>query len=151
MVQEAMEELRGQGYKVTRSRRLVMEVLDKVDKPLSPYDIQRLLQQQGEALNHVTIYRTLDLLCRLNLAHRVLLSGGFIRCALSPQGGCHRFMVCRGCGSIREFIDDALCHEESGITRTLGFHTEHHYSESLGLCSDCYRKQLEEDSTYNRM
>jgi Fur family zinc uptake transcriptional regulator len=126
----------------------VLEVLEGAEKPLSPYDIQRLLRQRGKYLNHVTIYRILDLFCRLNLAHRVLSSGGFVRCSLGNKEGCHRFMVCRCCGAIQEFVDKELCAEESKSAQNLGFHTEYHISESLGLCANCYiAKHLKEQKS----
>lgn len=120
----------------------MLEILDQAQKAVSPYEIQSLLRQEGKYLNHVTIYRTLDLLCRLNLAHRVLSSGGFVKCALGNIDGCHRFIVCRQCGTIQEFVDKELCREEKKTAQNLGFHTEYHLSESSGLCSNCYRKHF---------
>jgi Fe2+ or Zn2+ uptake regulation protein len=140
MVQDSIRVLQAQGYKITKPRRQVLEVLERAQKPLSPYEIQRLLRKQGKYLNHVTIYRILDLFCRLNLAHRVLSSGGFVKCSLGKKEGCHRFMICRRCGAIQEFADKGLCREEIELAQNLGFHTEYHSSESSGLCSNCYRK-----------
>lgn len=137
VVQDSIHVLHAEGYKVTKPRKQVLEALEGAEKALSPYDIQRLLWQRGEYLNHVTIYRILDLFCRLNLAHRVLSSGGFVKCRLGDKDGCHRFMVCRCCGAIQEFVDKELCAEESKSARNLGFHTEYHLSESSGLCADC--------------
>jgi len=147
VVQASIQILQAEGYKVTKPRRQVLEVLEGTQKAVSPYDIQRLLGKQGKYLNHVTIYRVLDLLCGLNLAHKVLSTGGFVGCSLGRTGGCHRFVVCRQCGAIQEFADKELCLEEDKFAESLGFHTECHLSESSGLCSNCYRKQLEENST----
>lgn len=141
MVQDPIRVLQAQGYKVTRPRRQVLEVLEEAEKSLSPYDIQGLLHQQGKHLNHVTIYRILDLFCSLNLVHRILSSGGFVKCTLGNKEGCHRFMVCHHCGTTQEFVNQQLCLQESKSTQNLGFHTEYHFSESSGLCSNCYRKQ----------
>lgn len=143
MVQDSIRILQDHGYKLTKPRRQVLEVLDEAEKPLSAYDVHRLLLQQGKHLNRVTIYRILDLLCRLNLAHRVLSGSGFVKCNLGAVDGCHRFMVCRCCGAIQEFVDRELCAEESRFAQNLGFHTEHHLSESSGLCADCYRVSKE--------
>jgi len=147
VVQVSIQILQAEGYKVTKPRREVLEALDEAQKPLSPYDIQRLLGEQGKYLNHVTIYRILELFRRLNLAHRVLSSGGFVKCSLGKREGCHRFVVCRQCGAIQEFADEGLCREEDKFAESRGFHTEYHLSESSGLCSDCYRKQLKQNST----
>lgn len=141
VVQDSIQVLQTQGYKVTRPRRQVLEILEEAEKSLSPYDIQRLLRQQGKHLNHVTIYRILDLFCSLNLVHTILSSGGFVKCTLGNKEGCHRFMVCHNCGTTQEFVDQQLCLQESKSTQNLGFHTEYHFSESSGLCSNCYRKQ----------
>ncbi|MCJ7576026.1 MAG: transcriptional repressor [Dehalococcoidia bacterium] len=128
-----------QGYKATEPRKLVLEVLEEIEKPLSPYDIQEVLRAKGKYLNHVTIYRILDLLCSLNLAHKMLSGGGFVKCSLDPVEGCHRFMVCQDCGAIQEFADEGLCQRENEFARNHGFHTEHHLSEFSGLCSRCHK------------
>jgi Fur family zinc uptake transcriptional regulator len=142
MIRDSIRVLQAQGHKTTKPRKLVLEVLEETEKPLSPYDIQGILRRRGKHLNHVTIYRILDLFCSLNLAHKMLSNGGFVKCNLDDVEGCHRFLVCQQCGSIREFADKGLCQEENDIARNLGFHTEHHLSEFYGLCSQCYNNSL---------
>lgn len=136
-VQGALKVLKDRGYKVTGPRKQVLKVLSQAQQPVSPYDIQDILREQGQHLNHVTIYRILDLLCALNLAHKVLLLGGFVRCSLGEGEGCHRFTVCRECGAFREFADKALCDEEREVAQELGFRTEQHFSEVSGICAQC--------------
>ena len=141
VVQDSIRTLRARGYKVTKPRERVLEALEQAQKPISPYEIQELLRKRGKYLNHVTIYRILDLFCHLNLAHRVLSSGGFVRCALGEEEGCHRFMVCRQCGALREFADGELCREENEFAENFGFHTEYHLSEFSGICADCHGRR----------
>jgi Fur family transcriptional regulator, zinc uptake regulator len=135
--QREIQVLRAGGYKVTQPRKQVLRVLDGAQEPVSPYEIQKILEGNGKHLNHVTIYRILALFCDLNLAHKVLLLNGFVKCSLGKKEGCHRFMVCRECGALQEFADKALCEEENEIAQDLGFHTEQHFSEFSGICSDC--------------
>jgi len=135
--QLAIQVLRANGYKVTRPRKQVLRVLDGAQEPVSPYEIQKILEESGQHLNHVTIYRILDLFCDLNLAHKVLLLNGFVKCSLGKKEGCHRFMVCRQCGALKEFADKALCEEENEIAQDLGFHSEQHFSEFSGICANC--------------
>jgi Fur family zinc uptake transcriptional regulator len=137
VVQDSIRILQAEGYKVTRPRRQVLEALEGAEKPLSPYDIQKLLRKQDKYLNHVTIYRILDLLCRLNLAHKVLSSGGFVKCGLGSEAGCHRFMVCQHCGDLQEFADEILCERENEVAEKFGFEPEYHLTEFSGLCSRC--------------
>jgi Fe2+ or Zn2+ uptake regulation protein len=139
VVQDSIQTLQARGYKATKPRKLVLEVLEENERPLSPYDMQGILRARGKYLNHVTIYRILDLLCRLSLAHKVLSRGGFVKCSLDTAEGCHRFMVCQDCGAIQEFADEGLCQEENAFARNLGFRTEHHLSEFSGFCSRCHK------------
>jgi Fe2+ or Zn2+ uptake regulation protein len=140
MVQESIRTLQARGYKATKPRKLVLQILEETQKPLSAYDIQGTLRTRGKYLNHVTIYRVLDLLWRLNLAHKLLASSGYVKCSLNAMEGCHHFMVCRRCNAIQEFADEGLCQGENEFARNLGFHSEYHLSEFFGLCSQCYRK-----------
>jgi Fur family zinc uptake transcriptional regulator len=133
----ALQVLRNRGYRVTEPRKRVLKVLAEAQRPVSPYDIQGILEGDGKHLNHVTIYRILDLFCSLNLAHKVSSLGGFVRCTLDAKRGCHRFLMCRECGAFQEFADEALCDEEKEIARDLGFYTEQHLAESVGLCYNC--------------
>jgi len=139
VVQDSIRILQIQGYKATKPRKLVLEVLEETEQPLSPYDIQGILRARGKYLNHVTIYRILDLFCRLNLTHKMLSSGGFVKCNLAAVEGCHRFMVCQQCGAIQEFANEGLCQGENEFAMNLGFHTEYHLSEFSGLCSSCHK------------
>lgn len=136
----AEKTLREKGYKLTRPRRQVLEAIEKAEGPMSPYDIGRMMHGEGRTLDQVTIYRVINLLCSLNLVHRVFSKGGFVRCDLQEEEGCHRFLVCRGCGHLQEFRDEALCRQESQAARKLGFWAEHHVTESSGLCKDCCSK-----------
>jgi len=136
-IHSALQVLRSRGYRVTEPRKRVLRVLAEVQRPVSPYDIQEILQRKGQYLNHVTIYRVLDLFCSLNLAHKVLLVGGFVKCTLGEEDGCHRFVVCRQCGNLREYADKTLCEEEKAIAQEFGFRAEQHFSEFSGICSEC--------------
>ena len=140
----SLEVLRSNGYKITQPRRKVLDILDQMEKPLSPYGIQKLLQEDGSYLDHVTIYRTLDLLCTLKLVHRVLSIGGFKKCTLGDEEGCHRYMICRICGDLQEFAEKALCEMENKVAHKFGFHPEYHLTEFSGVCFNC-RPQVSSD------
>ncbi len=131
--------MREQGYRITTPRRQVLGILAEAQRPLSPYEIQDMLKEKGEYLNHVTIYRVLELLCSLNLAHKVLLAGGFVICSLGESRGCHRFVVCRECGRLKEYASEALCAEETEMAEQLGFRAEQHFSEFSGVCATCQK------------
>jgi len=99
----AVKALRDGGYKVTNPRKQVLEAIERAEGPMSPYDIGKMTEEEGKHLDQVTIYRVINLLCSLNLVHKVFSRGGYVRCDLLEEEGCHRFLVCRGCGHLQEF------------------------------------------------
>ena len=58
----ALGRLRERGFRITRGRRLVLDALHKSQRPLSPYALHDLLAGQGEQVDTVSIYRTLETL-----------------------------------------------------------------------------------------
>ncbi len=134
----AIRVLRAGGHRITRQRRLVLEALSGKQEPASPYELQKTIKEHGEHLDHVTIYRIVELLEQLNLIHRVLSVGGFIRCTLGQGNGCHGYLVCRNCGGLQEFADESLCHKEDEVAANLGFQAERHVAEFSGLCAHCH-------------
>lgn len=136
-VRRALHRLQDAGYRITRSRRLVLEALGGRREPASPYELRKELQGQGQRLDAVTIYRILELLERMNLAHKILSKGGYVRCTLESDKGCHGHLVCRNCGGLQEFADESLCHREDEVAAQHGFLAERHMSEFSGLCAGC--------------
>lgn len=128
--------LRHGDFRITAPRLQVISALAEARAPLSPYEIQSKLARRGIQLNHVTIYRVLDLLCILNLAHHIS-TGGYVKCTLEDQKGCHGHMICSACGTVAEFSDSALCTVEEAIADRLGFQAEHRVTELSGLCAAC--------------
>jgi Fe2+ or Zn2+ uptake regulation protein len=136
-VDQSIAVLRSKGYKVTRARRQVLRAVEAAGEPVSPYEIEKMMEERGEHLDHVTVYRVLSLLNSLNLVHKVMSKGGFVKCDLLGTAGCHRFLLCRNCGGLQEFCDEALCRQESSIAQRFGFRAEHHSTECSGLCRHC--------------
>ncbi|MEM0952477.1 MAG: transcriptional repressor, partial [Cyanobacteria bacterium P01_H01_bin.74] len=94
------------GFRITKQRRLVAEVLDRVNNPLSAYDIKDLLQEHGETIDTVSIYRILDCFEENQLIHRVLATGKVVKCNLEGEthcqvhhkDRCHYLLICNHCG-----------------------------------------------------
>jgi len=141
----ALEHLRNKGLRITKPRRLVVELLDRAKKPLSAYEIKELLDQEGEKVDTVSVYRILDCLEENKLIHRVLTSGKVKKCQLEhesechlPQNEhCHHLLICQKCNTIEEVHcpgTDALVKE---LGKLANFRIQSHNMEFLGLCAKC--------------
>ncbi len=131
------ELLRKRGLRDTGPRRLVIDMLRRSKKAMSPQDIHRRISAKGSAVNAVTIYRVLQLLTDLHIVHRHPCNGLYTLCSLPGIAGHHGFLHCTSCDGIEEFIDPTLCTLEDGIARKAKFRPSGHVSEITGTCSSC--------------
>lgn len=140
-----VEQLKKQGLRVTKPRRLVTKLLDTAKSPLSAYEIKDILDSQNEAVDIVSIYRILDCFEENHLVHRVLSSGKVVKCHLEGEDDCHlhqedhchHLLICDGCGH----IDEIHCPEMMSLMKHLSsiknFQITGHNLEFTGLCKTC--------------
>jgi Fur family ferric uptake transcriptional regulator len=92
-----------------------------------------------------TIYRTLELLHRLDLVHKVAAGDGQSRYALKREdkGDHHHHLICTRCGKIvdyRDFVQEELelvKKIEEALAKKHSFVITDHNIEFLGLCEKC--------------
>ncbi|HEY9900067.1 MAG TPA: Fur family transcriptional regulator [Pantanalinema sp.] len=143
--ESALAILKARGYRITKPRRRVVELLEQSDTALSPYAIKDLLDAAGEHVDTVSIYRILECLEENHLVHRVLTTGKVRRCDLEADAHCHldqaehchHNLVCRACGAIEELHCPGLSSLEAELSLRAGFRIEAHHLEFTGLCGKC--------------
>ena len=86
----------------------VLDALGRSARPLSAYDI--LNDTRSPSLKApVQVYRSLQKLAERGLVHRIEALNAFIACSdHSHQHHRPGFVICRDCGSVREFEDERL-------------------------------------------
>ncbi|MBU6429708.1 MAG: transcriptional repressor, partial [Cyanobacteria bacterium REEB65] len=141
----ALAALKERGFRMTRPRRAVLELLDRTEAVLSAHEIKERLEAAGLHIDTVSVYRTLEILEDNGLAHRVLSNGKFKLCLLEPEDHCgleqsehcHHNFTCRSCGAVTEFHCTGLEALYQQISRRNGFRIEGHDLELKGLCANC--------------
>jgi Fe2+ or Zn2+ uptake regulation protein len=133
----AVRRLREQGYRITRSRRLVLDALARAERPLSPYALHDELARNGKPVDTVSIYRIFETLESAGLAHRVAFSGGYLPCRLEDHPGCHHHLICRVCGLVQEVDCPGFAAVEREAAAGSRFRIERHLVEFVGLCPGC--------------
>lgn len=130
--------LKEQGYRVTKPRRAVLEVLWAEPICLTPEEIHRRARQRHRTLGLVTVYRTLALLEQLSLVQRVHTGAGCHSFAAVRSNESHRHqLICRTCGRVEEFSDCELDNTLHGLHERTGFSIEAHHLEVVGRCPQC--------------
>lgn len=125
------------GLRDTQQRRMVLEALEKMKKPASPYDIRAWLDKRGSTVSTVTIYRITDLLQKLGLVHRHACSGHLSSCNMPEKRGVHAYLHCHGCGSSEEIASEKIAELAAKEARQKGFTNVTPILEIVGTCRDC--------------
>jgi Fur family transcriptional regulator, ferric uptake regulator len=133
-------QLSEQGYKLTRQRRAVVEVVAHTHTRLNAADVFTQAQRVCPDLGLTTVYRTLEILEQMGVIRRVHLDDGCEGFALaSAEHGHH--LICSRCQETIEFEDCNMASLLKRVAEQTGFTIEQHWLELVGVCPKCQKKQ----------
>lgn len=128
--------LQAHGYRLTESRRAVVEIVAAAFRALTPMEVFDLARAAHPALGLVTVYRTLEKLEELHLIQRVHQPGGCQAFIAASEGHQH-LLLCQGCGRVTFFEGDDLNYLFNAIAEKTGYVIQEHWLQLFGLCKDC--------------
>ncbi len=133
------QSLRQQGYRVTRPRLLVMEIIASTETPLTPQEIYRNTLTRADPPGIASVYRTLEMLDRLGLIQQIHQPGGCHGIWPTQEGHKH-YLICNDCGHL-SVIDGSEQIESyiSAIEDQTGYQVEDHWLQFFGLCEGCVK------------
>jgi Fur family transcriptional regulator, zinc uptake regulator len=124
------------GESLTPLRKRVLELLLDQHGPAKAYDLLPLIDAD-KAAKPPTIYRALDFLVRMGLAHRIESLNAFVACDV---GACARstiFLICEKCGGAEEFDAGHALVDLADAAKKDGFFIRRTMIEASGLCAQC--------------
>jgi Fur family transcriptional regulator, ferric uptake regulator len=128
--------LKEAGYRLTKPRRAVAQVLLAGQTPLSIEEIHSRLGDRS--INRVSVYRTVQLLCDLGIVRRLQFHEGFARYELADSfGSHHHHFVCNRCGRVEDIDACPLATTEQAIIRRTHSRITSHTLEFYGVCGVC--------------
>lgn len=128
--------LKRHGYKLTKPRLAVVQVLEAGPHHLSPSEVYERAQQLHPSLGQTTVYRTLELLTQLGALRATYMGDASQRFHRTTDGH-HDHCVCSACGDVMEVGECFLGSALEKIERETGFQIEGHFLELYGTCPDC--------------
>lgn len=129
-----------EGYKLTTQRRAILDVIvENQDKHLSPEEIYDIVKKKYPEIGIATVYRTLQLLEKLNIIYRLNFDDGYNRYELNydSENHHHHHLICLKCGKVMEVKIDLLENLENEIENENGFKIVDHNVKFFGYCADC--------------
>ncbi|MDI9419123.1 MAG: transcriptional repressor [Firmicutes bacterium] len=140
---EIQERLEASDLRLTPQRAAVVKVLlEHVDTHLRTEEIFLLAKEFAPDIGLATVYRTLEVLERLNIINRFEFGDGQSRYEMGrdSEDHYHHHLICLGCGAISEFEDDLLEKLEGQIAAKCKFKIVDHDLRFFGYCQKCQEK-----------
>jgi Fe2+ or Zn2+ uptake regulation protein len=131
--------LRQRGIRLTRQRRVILQVMDSAEQHLDVDQILQRAQQIDPDVHLVTVYRTIDLLKRQGLIDELdLLHLRGDRHYYETHGPRdHIHVACLRCGKVREFESRLYEQLKDQISRDCDIKVTVSRTEVGGICNDC--------------
>lgn len=121
--------------KLTPQRRVILDAIHDAHAHLTAEEIIDYVQTRLPGVNRSTIYRTLELLERLGYVFRSEISGRFIY--HHAEEGHHHHLVCRSCGRMVDYDENAFSPVEEVLEERHGFQADFKHMVVSGLCRAC--------------
>jgi Fe2+ or Zn2+ uptake regulation protein len=137
IVQSWLTQLKDNGYRLTKARKAVVEIVAHATNALNPLEIFDQAKAKCPSLGVVSVYRTLEKLEELNLIQRVHQPDG-CNAYLPHADGHQHLIICDDCGKA-EYFDgkedmDAFFSKVAGEH---GYTVNEHWLQLFGVCSEC--------------
>ena len=128
-----------QGLKKTKTRKAVISVLEKTEKPLSAADIFSEIKKNGSNVWLSTIYRILELFVKKGIVNKLSVMNSEMAVYELNQFKHKHYAVCVNCHKIIP-VDNCPMEKFVPQIEDDDFRIMGHNLEIYGICKDCAHK-----------
>lgn len=128
--------LRQQGYRLTRQRMLILEIIRNSKRHISADEIFSEVRRQAPDVNLATVYRTLQWLHNAGLLRKIDV--GKDRLEYEYAGGhIHHHLICKECGATTEIDNHVIEKLQAHILEHYDFAADPAHLAIFGRCAQC--------------
>lgn len=130
----ALAQLQAKGYKLTRSRREIIDALFGRCRAVTAAELHSLLADPAVSL--ATVYRTLETLVEIGVVETVAHPGDerqYLACSLEH----HHHVICTQCGRVELFDECLIGPLQELVEARTNFAIDEHTLEFKGRCAAC--------------
>ncbi|MDD2283388.1 MAG: Fur family transcriptional regulator [Eubacteriales bacterium] len=135
-LEQIIAKLSARGHRITRQRRLVLEVILADPCLQSAEGIYGKCRELDDSISYPTIYRTLDMLVEAGVVRKLHFNQGKSWYELVENNLHHHHLVCSECGAKVPISACPLELLKEDLQRAQ-FRVLDHQFEILGICKDC--------------
>jgi Fur family zinc uptake transcriptional regulator len=124
------------GGRLTPLRKKVLTLLLESNGPAKAYDLLDQLGDDGSA-KPPSVYRSLDFLLEMGLAHKIESLNAFVACGHWKHGHAAVFLICDRCGTAGELHAHDSVKKLTQEVESVNFQMRSAVIEIRGLCAQC--------------
>lgn len=124
------------GGRLTPLRKKVLTLLLESGGPAKAYDLLEQLGDDGAA-KPPSVYRSLDFLLEMGLAHKIESLNAFVACGHWKHGHAAVFLICDKCGTAGELHAQDSVKKLAQEVESVKFQMRSAVIEIRGLCRKC--------------
>ena len=136
-IEELVNSLREEGFRITPQRIAIVEYLLKTDDHPSAEHIHKIVQKKYPMVSLSTVYKTLDLLKEKKLVNEIKVEGEARFDAHTDE---HINLVCMNCGKIDDIDEDSIKEIQTKVARKSKYVILKSNFELFGYCNNCKSK-----------
>jgi Fur family transcriptional regulator, ferric uptake regulator len=135
-LQEISKDLKLAGHRLTSPRQRILSVIRASAGHITAEQILKRVRARYGATNKSSVYRTLDLLTRLNLINPTDFGNGRIEYEIHRHPH-HHHLLCRDCGGMMEVDEEVFTPLEKTLRTEYRFRANLEHFVIYGLCRAC--------------
>jgi Fe2+ or Zn2+ uptake regulation protein len=136
MNNKIIKNIKKEGFRLTKNRKAIVEILSSAKKPLRANQILVKLLKINPKTDRTTVYREVCFLIKNNFAQKTQLIDGKIYYEISNNH--HHHLICTECKKVRKIVlGNHLIKKEREICKKENFKFITHALEFYGVCKKC--------------
>jgi Fur family zinc uptake transcriptional regulator len=137
-IAQAQQKCAEANVRLTATREAILRLLWQSHQPLGAYQLQQQLAKvTDKPVAPPTIYRALEFLQDLGLAHRIPSLNAFVGCPFPNSAHSNIFMICEQCKIVAEVADNQINRLLTELSHKTNFTLNNQTIELFGLCPNC--------------
>ncbi|HEX6289848.1 MAG TPA: Fur family transcriptional regulator [Herpetosiphonaceae bacterium] len=131
-----IQTLRKQGYRLTRQRMLILDVLRDSGQHLTADQIYAEVSRQHPEINLATVYRTLQWLHQVGLLRKIDVGKDRLEYEYATEAD-HHHLICKACGTEMQIDNHVIEKLQAHILEHYGFEADPDHVAIFGRCAQC--------------
>ena len=122
-------------FRMTPQREVILREIERANSHPTADEIYGMVRKRLPRISLGTVYRNLEILCRLGMINKIEVGGGQKRFDKKTEN--HYHARCLNCGRVDDLPLEPETSMEQRIATLTGYHITGHRMEFVGLCLKC--------------